>query len=602
MKNLILILSILFFLSCDSILDENPRDRYSDNVVWTDVNLAENYLKGCYRNLNIKNSWSGLMYLDGISDNIFFIHIFGTDIYLEGNITASSQGPFNSSFFQEINWKSMYSNIFALNTFLENIDNVLVEGDQNIASQVDVLKGEAMFLRAMCYARLVMTYGGVPIMKTKPNLGDEFSTITRSTFKESIDFISTECDNAANLLLTKDEMEMGRATKGAALALKSRVLLFAASDLTADGQASMPIVAYQNPNRQELWNAAKNAAEAVINIGTYSLSNMGAPDLSLVAENYFNFFKQKDLSNPEIIWGKMFRQDVGDSRQTNLQNGPNGNGNWGSNNPTQSLVNDYQMEDGSDFFDHFMINSAGEYVNISSKYLSNNPYDNREPRFYGSILYDGAKWQPRFSNLQDRDPIGVYDRRTRIITENGQVIQTVPGIDTRQGPVTPEDGGYTGYLAKKHLDDEIIGRDENNQNAWIEFRYAEILLNYAEALYELGDESNASKYLNMIRNRAGLPNYVGDLKEAIRHERRVELAFEQMRWFDLRRWKILDQVESVKGMTITETYDRIKDETNVVYKEIQVQNRNMTDNKLYWIPISFDEISRAPQLTQNPGY
>ena len=266
------------------------------------------------------------------------------------------------------------------------------------------------------------------------------------------------------------------------------------------------------------------------------------------------------------------------------------------------MVNAFRMEDGSDFFDHFRIDANGHYINISTKYTSPNPYDNREARFYGSILYDGANWQARFSNLQDRDPVGIYDRRTRVYVQNGAEVQVIPGIDTRQGPVTPEDGGYTGYLMKKHLDDEVIGRDENNANAWIEFRYAEVLLNYAEALIELGEVNEAAEYINQIRNRIGLPNYTGDHMDALRRERRIELVFENHRWYDLRRWKLLTGLKSAKGMTINETIDLDSDESVTEWREINVQNRGIDDSRFYWIPIPFDEISRAPAIEQNPGY
>lgn len=602
MKYILLLLISILVLSCDSVLDQEPRDRFSETLVWDDINLADNYLKGCYNNLNIKEGWSGIMYLDGISDNIFFIHVFGTDVYLEGNLTPSNQGPFQGDFYPQLNWSLQYQNIYSINTFIKNIDNVVLNSTADVQERVNVMKGEALFLRAYCYANLAMAYGGVPLLSEPLVLGEDFSGIVRSSFEETINFIVEDCNAAAGLLKGKSEMEMGRATKGAAMALKSRLLLFAASDLTSDGDVESDLVGYVNPNRSQLWEKARQAAEDVINLGIYSLEDFGAPDKELVSQNYFNFFKRKDLASNEVIWGKMFREDVGDARETNLQNGPNGIGNWGSNNPTQDLVNAYRMVDGSDFFDHFVITTEGEYINISDKYTSPNPYYNREPRFYASVLYDSAIWQPRFTNLQDRDPLGIYDRRTRIILENGNLIQSIPGIDTRQGPVTPEDGSYTGYLTKKHLDDEVIGREQRNSNAWIEFRYAEIILNYAEALFELGRMDEATNYLNQIRNRSGLPNITSDLKDALRNERRLELAFEQRRWYDMRRWKILETMNDVKGMTITETIDQAQNTSSTVWKEISVQSRKMNDEKLYWIPIPFDEISRAPQLSQNPGY
>jgi len=603
-KNILIFLSAFLFGSCDNILDQQPRDRYSENIVWTDINLVDNYLKGCYRNLKIQglDAWAGLINIDGLSDDIYFIHIFGTNLFLEGNITSANQGPFTDVFFASLNW-TLFSNIHAINQFIERSDALKENNSGNPENLkiIDRMIGEALFLRAYCYSKLATTYGGVPLLAQTVELGEDYNQIKRTSFEETINFIVADCDEAAKKLWSKESTEMGRANNATALALKSRILLFAASDLTADGTVNDPLIAYQNPNRQQLWTKAREAAAEVIALGTYSLPVFGENNED-ISKNYYELFKQKDLGNPEVIWGKMYRQDVGDFRETNLQNGPNGNSNWGSNNPTQELVDAYRMADGSDFFDHFKVDQNGNYINISNKYTSPNPYDNREARFYGSILFDGAKWQPRFSNLAERDPVGIYDRRTKIYLRNGVETQVIPGIDTRQGPVTPEDGGYTGYLMKKHLDDKIVGRDERNNNAWIEFRYAEVLLNYIESSIELGENAQAEIYLNQIRNRAGLPNVTGNLKEELRKERRIELVFENHRWYDMRRWKVLTGMKNAKGMVINEYIDTDKNTSRTSWSLIDAQNRNIKDEKLYWIPIPFDEISRAPQLEQNPGY
>lgn len=604
MKKIILLFPALFLLgSCDNILDKEPRDRYSENIVWTDINLVDNYLKGCYRNLKILNGWDSIINLDGISDDIYFIHIFGTNLFLEGTLTSSNQGPFTESYFSFLNW-TLYSNINNINQFIERVE-VLKEANADNPDNLSVIgrmEGEALFLRAYCYAKLVTTYGGVPLLDKPVKLGEDITHIQRSSFEESVNFIVSDCDNAATSLWSKEATEMGRANNAAALALKSRILLFAASDLTADGTVNNKLIAYENPDRQLLWTKARDAARAIMDLGTYHLADLSGNNITEIANNYYDLFKQKDLSNVEVIWGKMFRQDVGDLRETNLHNGPNGNGNWGSNNPTQELVDAFRMADGSDFSDHFKIDEGGNYINISEKYTSPNPYDNREARFYGSILYDGAKWQPRFSNLSDRDPVGIYDRRTKIYLTNGVETQVIPGIDTRQGPVTPEDGGYTGYLMKKHLDDKVIGRDEKNNNAWIEFRYAEVLLNFIEASIELGENAQAQLYLNQIRNRSGLPDVTTNLKQELRNERRIELVFENQRWYDIRRWKLLTGIKNAKGMVINEYIDTGKNTSRTTWSVIDAQTRNIKDAKLYWIPIPFDEISRAPQLEQNPGY
>ncbi|AEL25642.1 RagB/SusD family nutrient uptake outer membrane protein [Cyclobacterium marinum] len=600
----ILSVFLLLMSSCvEEILDKAPLDRYAEELVWSDINLANSYLNTAYR--NISSGFNSNLNLAGVSDHTFFIHIYGTDVYVQGNITPSNMGPFNHTRFRFLNWQ-LFDNIQIINTFLENIDTV-VENTQEtereaVKIKAEILKGEALFLRAFAYAQMVRTFGGLPILTAPFGIGDDYLGTPRGSFEETIDFIVQDCDNAANLLLSKNEMEMGRATKGAALALKSRVLLFAASDLTADGTAENKYVGYENPDRTALWTAAKNAAKAVMELNTYSLADFGAPDKEAVANNYYDFFRQRDLSNNEIIWGKMFVADVGERHRNNLWQGPNGLSNYGSNNPTQDLVDTYQMDDGSSFSDHFTLDENGYYQNISDKYQNENPYYHREPRFYGSILYDSAHWQPRFSDLQERDPLGIYDRRTRITIQGGNEVSSLVGIDTRQGPVHSWNAGYTGYLMKKMMDHEVIGKDQYNENVWIWLRYAEIILNYAEASLELGDTQEAATYINMIRNRAGMPDFTGDIEEALRYEREIEFTFENIRWFDIRRWKILEEkLDDAKGIEIVETRNLDEGTVNTIWRRLTVQDRTV-HKKMYWIPIPNDEMNKAPHLVQNPGY
>ena len=174
------------------------------------------------------------------------------------------------------------------------------------------------------------------------------------------------------------------------------------------------------------------------------------------------------------------------------------------------------------------------------------------------------------------------------------------GLDTRQGPVSGFNGSFTGYVMKKMLDNDIDANVQNNSNVWIEMRYAEVLLNYAEALLALGETGPATDYINMIRNRAGLPDFVGDIKAALRYERKIELVFENHRWYDLRRWKILEQgLADAKGIDITETITGGNKTTE--WKQIPVEDRNAVQ-KMYWLPIASDEMRKAPQLQQNPQY
>jgi hypothetical protein len=601
----ILAFSFLILSGCNKILDKTPVDKFSETVLWTDVNLADKNLMNLYT--NALYGGFGYMPIASLTDESHDTHEFGSQNYLLGNINPSNTSPLGDWSFDYLKWDKLYSNIQNVNIFLANIDKVpdaYPPAEQaSVKVLTDRLKGEALFVRAFIYNDLARNYGGA-ILNTVPyELGADFSTITRSTFEETVGFIVADCDAAAAALDTKAETEMGRANKEAALALKSRILLFAASDLTAGG-AESDLVGYLSPDRTALWTAAKNAAKAVIDMHTVSLENFGAPDQAAISANFFNFFKAKDLSSNEVIWGKMFMNDVGARNQMNLINGTNGFVMYGCNAPTGNLVDSFQMADGSKFLDHFMVDANGFYKNISAKYLHENMYYDREPRFYGTILYDSVPWMKRLPDLIGRDPLGIYDRRTRITISGGVETSKIYGIDTRQGPIDKEDGTFTGYVFKKFEDDNVYGTEaNNNENVWIEMRFAEIILNYAEACLELGETSEATDYINMIRNRAGLPNFTGDIQKALRYERQIEFVFENVRWYDIRRWKILEEVlTKASGVDIIETYNQDSDVRTTTWRQIFVQNRGPVSDKMLWFPIPIDEMNRAPQLIQNPGY
>jgi hypothetical protein len=603
--NIKIFIILLFILpACnESILDEIPLDRYSDPTVWSDVNLADAYLKGCYDGTS--HGFKGYTMLSAVTDEAYSKHMVG---YLDGVISADNVATtwesMGSKAHGQVTWW-LFNNVQRINVFLSNIDNVAEAYPETersaIKAKTEVLKGEALFLRAYAYTQMCRSYGGLPILKEPNELGDDFSNITRASFKETVDFIASECDAAAQLLNYKEDMELGRATKEAALSLKSRILLFAASDLTADGTAENELVGYTNADRTALWTAARDAAKEVMDLGTAQLADFGAPDQEAVAKNYYDLFRAQDLSNEEVIWGKMFVADVGDRHSMNLWMGPNGNNNWSSINITQNFVDDYEMEDGSKFDDHFLLDENNNYKNNSSTFFDENIYHNREPRFYGSILYDGALFQPRFDNLVKIDPVGIYERRTHVtINDNGSV-STRFGLDTRQGPVQNWSGSFTGYVMKKMLDHNIIGRSEANTNVWIELRFAETIMDYAEASLELGDIPQATHYINMIRNRAGLPDFTGDITQALRHERKIEFAFEDKRWYDIRRWKILEQtLTPVLGIDIIETKEG--NSLTTTWQQITAFSRGPIVEKMYWLPISTNELNKAPKLIQNPGY
>jgi hypothetical protein len=296
-------------------------------------------------------------------------------------------------------------------------------------------------------------------------------------------------------------------------------------------------------------------------------------------------------STSEGIFSRYFVKSRGweDGALPGLANGPNGYHNWGGNTPIQELVDDYEMVDGTEFDWNNPAHAAA-------------PYENRDPRFEASILYDQAPWRPRPSDTREIDPDG------KIIIRS---VETSPGewtfgLDTRNGPVEDWNGGYSGYYLRKFIDPtvehEYAAAGGNQEAPWHYFRYGEILLNYAEACLGLGgaaQEEEAKTYINMIRERAGMPATTAtgqDLVDQYRNERRIELAFEQHRYFDVRRWMIAPEAlnRNANGIVIEAPLNG-----PVKYSLNKVQDRNWSNN-MYFLPITLDEINRNRNLIQNP--
>ncbi|QNF33520.1 RagB/SusD family nutrient uptake outer membrane protein [Adhaeribacter swui] len=579
--------SLVFGMSsCHDILDITPVDRYTDAVLWEDINLSKAYLLDTYRGTGI--GYRQYM-VTGVSDESQIK--FRENFYVRGDISPDNAAPWGLSSYLP-GWNDHYKNIQKLNKFLDNVGRAVeaasADNKPSVQAQVDVLRGEALFLRAYAYSELARIYGGVPLLAKESQINQDFQSITRASFEETINFIVKDCDDAAALLLEKSRTEMGKATKAAALALKSRILLFAASDLTADGTAGSKFVGYTNPNRQVLWKAAQLAAKAVMDLPEVGLESFGAPDKEQVSNRMAAFFEKRDLASPEVIWGKMYSTIDGDINSMNGQNAPSGTGFATSTNPSQKLVDTYQMEDGSNFYEHFAVDND-VYRNISGKYKNENIYKNRDPRFYATILYDSALWNGRS-----------VDIRTRVTIENGVETKRVFGYDTENSTYNAHNATVTGYSLRKLLIANLTDPLNRNNNAYIEFRYPEILLNYAEASIALGEISEAATYINMIRNRAGMPDFTGDITQALRYERQIELAFENQRWYDMRRWKILvPELTNVYGIKIDEVTNN--GVISTTWKRFVTQTRVAVDRML-WIPIPRIEINKAPQLEQNPGY
>jgi starch-binding outer membrane protein, SusD/RagB family len=570
-----------------------PSDKFSDEAVWKDPALMQLFVNNIY--LGVPHGFSNIM-MSSLVDESMYNADFGTSNVTKGLLSPSDYGIFDETYWtgnrqRGMNWSMVYKFIRSANLFFEKS----VDAPFTSEEEKNKLKGQVHFLRAYLYHNLVSMYGGVPIVKNTYGLTGEFN-VPRNSFEDCINFIVADLDTAASLLpLEMTGNDVGRATKGAALALKSRVLLHAASDLYntdgswAGGFSNNELLGYTGGDRTARWQAALDATKAVIDLGVYALHMPNPASAEEAIKNYTDIFLQKQTT--EDIFVRFFTPKIDenwDGYNPGLYNNPNGWHGWGSNTPLGQHVDAYEMADGSVF----------DWSNPAHKAA---PYQNRDPRFYASILFDGAVWRPRQSDAVARDPIGVV-QTSYVEKPDGTV---VPGLDTRNGPLEDWNGTYTGYYMRKFIDPSVDAQYNKQDQPWRYIRYTEVLLNYAEAAMELGLEDEARTYINMIRKRAFMPDITESgaaLKERYRNERRIELAFEDHRYFDVRRWMIApDAYTDAEGISIQHKVDASGNIIQSTYTPVVVQDREWKPS-FYLFPIKLDEMNRNDQLIQNPLY
>nr|WKN37958.1 RagB/SusD family nutrient uptake outer membrane protein [Tunicatimonas sp. TK19036] len=613
-KNIValsLLLALGITTGCDEeFVNTKPLDQVSEADVWVDPGLSEAFVTEIYNGFGLGGFDEQM--LASATDEAIFTHP-GRNI---NTITESRVSPENPGWTNNTrSWGSMYSRIRATNLALENLADPLFEDPE----LVERLNGEAHFLRAYFYHQLLRYFGGVPIIEDPYELGEPDYSIARNTFEECVNFIVAECDAAAQMLEGKSLAD-GRASQAAALALKARVLLYAASDLhdiptasanssVISGYSNSALLGYTSGDQTARWQAAQAAAKAVLDITDGYMTDLTEPVSAEEGEqNYENISLSKNGGETELILGRYYILSKNEYGQTvGRANGPNGYHNWAGNTPTQNLVDDYQMMDGSDF----------DWDNPEHAAA---PYENRDPRFYATVLYDGADWKPRTPDVAAKDPFNQIQTGTYEIMLDGEKV-TYFGLDTRQSSVEDWNGTRTGYYMHKFINKDPTINDQNEwqEIPWPILRYTEVMLNYAEASIELGQDAEARTWLNKIRFRAGMPAITESgeaLMEQYRNERRIELAYEEHRYHDARRWMIAEETlgEQVQiilvegklkpGANVTlykydpENYDYTYTVTDL---DPGFENREWLD-KMYFLPIQRDEMNRNAQLVQNPGY
>ncbi len=542
---LLMAFTLVFLSSCKKeVLTKRPLDKFSDESVWKDAKLIETYVNNVYRTLPRGFEAPGGRQLQSTVDET---HQRGREDYVmitSGNVTPSTPGVFQNYWIGVSTATGYYTPITRSNVFFANIENSPIEADVK-----NRMIGEMKVIRAYSYLRLISFYGGVPLI-TKPfTLTDDFN-VKRSTYDECMAFIVKELDEAIPLLpLDYDAANKGRITKGAAMSVLARARLYDASPYY-DRSVSNTDAAK--------WQKAADAAKAVIDLGKYELY----PD-------YKTLFLASTAYNSEIIWARPFNTTVDRETYVELSQYPNGYNGFGQVHPLNNIVEDYETVN-------------GKLPKDDPSYDPQNPYVNRDPRFYASILYDGAPFK-------------------------GRDVETfLPGgKDSNEGALSPHNATLTGYYERKFLDESITNPSAANAGStpWTFIRLAEIYLNYAEAMYHLGNEEVCREYINKIRKRpsVNMPDVTESgpaLFARLQNERRIELAFEEHRYFDVRRWRIAPTVlsEDSERMTI------IKDASgHKTYKVETFQERNFNDRN-YLMPIPQDEIEKNVLLEQNPGY
>ena len=622
--NNILTIALLLLLatSCEDVLDQQAVNTFNEQLVFSDLNVVSAYLNKTYDRMG-GNTDAGILgaredLLVSGTDQTLCIHRPANYVMIKGTMSPDQLGFFaNNGYGGYLRWDNLYANIQNVNKILAEIDNVpLQPGQEKLQQQ---MKGECYFIRAYEYASILMVYGGA-ILRDQPFvLGEDYTQLKRSSIKETLDFVLKDIQSALDNLPAS--IEQGRANRGACGALKSRVLLFCASKLVNGGyEASNTLVSFPAGSQNGLLQQARDAAKDVMEgkYGNYSLvgstdnppSPLTPADVQKYADTYFGIFNQKAGWNVETIWGIQFPLTGGNVNNANLWYGPNGYHNWGNNDPTEPLVRSYEMADGTAFqWDKYNPGNMDVRTATAAELAADperNPYVGREPRFYASILYDGAPWQQRPSDAAGLEPENKV-QTSYFFTKQGDATPYKSGLDTRQGLIEAWNGTKNGYYIRKLCDPATAGQYYRNTNTWVEFRYAEILMNYAEACIELGgaDLQKGIDAMNMVRNRAGLPDRVttdqAAARDYLQHERAIEFFAEGHRFFDMRRWMIAEQViEPVYGMRI-EHYD---DGYHIwkYNKADKADDRMFTDKKFYWVPISRDEMNKTDGLQQNPGY
>lgn len=550
-KIAILLLSagLLTTTSCD-FMDCDESDNYTLQEIQGSYNRVKQFVTSIYGYLpsDFCNTHGAMV--DAATDDA--IHV-----YESSAIQRIVNGTWSANYTVDDKFAYYYNAIHDANYYLTTLSGLTFDtwenGDdyQDWMQNYDNYQYQVRFLHAYFYFELVRRYQNVPLI-TKPLSQTETNQIEPSSAQEVLKFIINECTEIAPKLPIKStsiaQAENGRATRAMAMALKSRAALYAASPL------------YSTNGDNAKWTEAAKASHDIV---------ASAGELGLGLDTYANLFKSKNYNSKEVI----LCRPTGTSKTFEQANYPMGvTGGNTTTCPTENLASAFEMKDGRAF-------------DWNDPTMKANQYKDRDPRFYLTIVHNGMLWPAK---------------KAVDISEGGANGLPLTNVTT------------TGYYLRKYVDNSISFEAASTTAAthhnWILFRYAEVLLNYAEAMIHVNGNCDykdatytmsAREALNAVRKRAGIPEVAAcsqdEFLTRVKHERRVEMAFEGQRFWVLRRWKNLDETKNIYAVRITH-HDGV-----LSYEKTLLSERSVS-NKLYFYPIANVELFKNKKLVQNSGW
>jgi hypothetical protein len=541
-KYIILILSVTLsgvLTSCNGYLDLNPTDKTSDKLVWStedNANLAINYFYSSLADIGSYNTYECLAGMtEGLTDELKYSSMtYNALMYIPNEISYGGSvltSTYVDAYFGV--WNNTYALIRRVNEALSNLEKYGSFNEETTAR----MKGELRFFRGLYYFELMKRYHQAILYNE--DLAKISTNKALNTEEEGWNFIYEDLKYAGDNL-PKTTSPTGRLTSGTAYALMTRAMLYCSN-----------------------WNAVKEASKKIFSMG-YKLT-----------DNYSDAFKS---GNSEDIFQYSYNAPDNVSHSFDSYYAPGGDATEDGNStsggfatPTQDMVEEYELATGG--------KADWSKWHTASGTTETPPYDKLEPRFAATILYNGSSWKGR--------AIEPY-------------IGGIDGWCTWETDATPEGRTITGYYLRKLVDEtHNFSKGQASTQPWIAFRLAEVYLNYAEACYRSGDNSSAIKYINKIRERVNLPDLSGisgdNLFEALRHERKIELAFEGLYYWDMRRWGL-----STTAFTDIRRHG-LKIEKNsdgtFTYTYVNVDNEDLHyPNKMNRFPIPLDEIENNKNI------